>query len=153
MNPSETAANSDPSIDALLDRINKIADGNDPDSLPEPSEPSNESTNREKPNSAQLKMLGLTTPDGPQADYYPKAPEDLYEAGVSESMLEELVCKYLLAKGEASQRDITSQINRRPANRLSCAQSPALTTIGIGHCDRWIDNTKITIGYITDTGI
>ena len=118
MNASNTASDSaNPSIDALLDRINKLADGGNPPTpveTPVPSDqpsstPENAETTGQDVDPARLNMLGLPTESAPSS-FTPMAPTDQYESGISETMVEELICKYLLAKGEASQRDITSQV-------------------------------------------
>lgn len=43
-------------------------------------------------------------------DFVPYAPKTVEEAKISNSAIEELICKYLLARGECSIRDITAQV-------------------------------------------
>jgi hypothetical protein len=42
--------------------------------------------------------------------FFPVEPRTIEESKVSDTMMEELICKYLLAKGEASIRAISNQI-------------------------------------------
>jgi len=42
--------------------------------------------------------------------FVPKEPTSFAEAGISSASVEELVCKFLLARGEASIRDISNQV-------------------------------------------
>lgn len=42
--------------------------------------------------------------------FIPREPETLYETGLTETLLEELILRYLLARGEASGRHISDQI-------------------------------------------
>ena len=91
-------------IDELLARINNLASG-----------------------SAGLKTGGTGGPVSPAAsmqesvrpreknrdqngDFFPEEPGSLAESGVSASMMEELICKFLIAKGESSIRGISNQI-------------------------------------------
>lgn len=88
----ETPTDSPANIDALLNRINGLATGDeapasDPNDLKQP--------------------LEHRAPDG---SFFPKEPRALRESRVSTAMMEELICKFLMAKGEASIRDISNQI-------------------------------------------
>ncbi len=89
----ETPTDSPANIDALLNRINGLAGGaedapaSDPNDLKQP--------------------LEHRAPDG---SFFPKEPRTLRESRVSTAMMEELICKFLMAKGEASIRDISNQI-------------------------------------------
>jgi hypothetical protein len=91
-------------IDELLARINNLASG-----------------------SAGLKTGGTGGPVSPAAevpesmrpreknrdqngDFFPEEPTSLLDSGVSASMMEELICKFLIAKGESSIRGISNQI-------------------------------------------
>ena len=78
-------------IDALLDQIRNIAKQGDADPGP----------NVEAP---------VRRPIEECAEFIPAAPKSLYQAGVSDSFVEELICKFLLARGETSGRDISDQI-------------------------------------------
>lgn len=82
-------------LDALLNRINGL------------------SNNAEL---AQSASVGAG-PDAMYSDenkgdtvFTPLAPANFMESGISEAMTEELICKYLLAIGESSVRQITNQI-------------------------------------------
>ena len=85
MVPTSTATSTE-SIDALLDRIRKITHDNEPI----PAEP-------ELSESASTEFL-------------PLAPKSLQLAGLTETVVEELICKFLLAAGEASGREIAEQV-------------------------------------------
>src|SRR5690606_38215786 len=43
-------------------------------------------------------------------DFFPHAPKTVEEAKINNSAIEELICKYLLARGECTIRDTTQQI-------------------------------------------
>ena len=45
-----------------------------------------------------------------EGNFFPREPKTLASAKLSGAMLEELICKYLLAKGEASMRAISTQV-------------------------------------------
>jgi predicted ATPase with chaperone activity len=83
-----TTQDNSTTINALLDQIRNIA----------------KEGLEETPPSAQ--------PSDPVSlgEFIPKAPKSLYHAGVSDTFVEELICKYLLAKGETSGREIAEQI-------------------------------------------
>lgn len=76
----------DANIDALLNRINGLAS---PEAAA-PTGPSNE-------------------PDA-QDEFIPHAPTGFHDAGISAAICEELICKYLLAIGEASIRKTATQV-------------------------------------------
>ena len=103
--PTQTADGSQQNIDALLDRINTLASGGTVESTP-PSTP---------PSPAPAAQTSPAAPVAPREsadvnEFFPQEPNTLAESKVSESMMEELICKFLLAKGEASIRDISNQI-------------------------------------------
>ena len=91
--PQATANSSGESIDALLDRINGLVNG---------EEPRNDSPTTETPVSNPA--------EAEDGDFYPPEPRTLAESKVSEAMMEELICKFLLARGESSIRAISKQI-------------------------------------------
>ncbi len=103
LNPVPSAASTaDAKLDDLLNRINGLTKT--------PAEHQNSA-------SASVSVPVLTTSskleipsDGEAPDFMPLAPKSLREAGVSEAMMEELCCKFLMAKGEASIREISDQI-------------------------------------------
>ncbi len=100
---TDSTPKTEENIDQLLARINGLA-GGEPAPASVPSEPesstsfSNESTFEPAKNESS---------DG---SYYPQEPKTLADSKVSTSMMEELICKFLLAKGEASIRKISEQI-------------------------------------------
>ena len=90
----ETPANTpqgDANIDALLNRINGLAGGSAPAQATAP------------PPAPEVQL-------SKDMCFIPQTPRNFQEAGISEAMTEELVCKYLLAVGEASVRQITNQV-------------------------------------------
>lgn len=87
--------NTEDKLDALLNRINGLASG-DLKSRPVARQPSD-----------TVPYANETPGD---TVFTPRAPHNFMEAGISEALLEELVCKYLLAIGEASVRQITNQV-------------------------------------------
>jgi predicted ATPase with chaperone activity len=90
------SGNSDLAIDALLNRLNGLAGSSS-------QVPANGSGNLAPVRREEAKP---PVPD----DFWPKEPTTLSESKVSESMLEELVIKFLMAKGESSIREISNQI-------------------------------------------
>ena len=80
-------------LDALLDRINGLGGGSDNKG----DQPANTAQPTSEP--------GETT--GP---FFPRAPMNVQELGISETSVEELITKFLMAKGESSIREIAEQI-------------------------------------------
>ena len=91
---------SEKNIDELLARINTLAAGGTVDP---PASSSSVMTG------GGPAISGSADQDSPD-EFFPHEPNTLAESEVSESMMEELICKFLLAKGEASIRDISNQI-------------------------------------------
>lgn len=95
MNQSTTAQSvaesSENKLDALLDRINGLTD-----------EATNETT------APTARALADTVPaDG---KFFPFAPQSVVDLGISETSIEELVTKFLMAQGEATIRGIAEQV-------------------------------------------
>jgi hypothetical protein len=59
---------------------------------------------------AELQPISPTVQPVDKNDYYPVEPKSFREAKVTESMIEELILKYLLTRGDATGRDISDQI-------------------------------------------
>ena len=80
-------------LDALLQRVNDMAAGRDtkPDDVPDTTSPAD---GRDEP------------PDA----FIPVEPESFFEAGLTDSEVEALILKYLVARGDASGRDIAEQV-------------------------------------------
>ena len=96
-----TTDSSTDSIDAMLDRINGLATGQvDPQTAEAATAPKAEAA------AAPAPPATSTKPD----EFFPAEPKTLQESGNSISMVEELVCKFLLARGEATIRAISNQI-------------------------------------------
>ena len=84
-------------LDSLLDRINVIADSGGGE---------NETINQES-------QASIDTEPAEDLEFYgflPKVPNNFREAGISDTVVEELIIKFLLAVGEASGRAITEQV-------------------------------------------
>ena len=81
---------SEKNIDELLDRLNGIS-GSD----------------KVQPDPVDNGERSFVDSEG---NFFPSEPRNWQEAGVSESVIEELVSKYLLAVGEATIRSISSQV-------------------------------------------
>ncbi|MFK7767285.1 MAG: AAA family ATPase [Mariniblastus sp.] len=92
-NKTESPAN----IDALLDRINGLTGAGG----------SSDSSASMNPVDDLKQPLVHQAPDG---SFMPAEPRTLHESRVSSAMMEELICKFLMAKGEASIRAISNQI-------------------------------------------
>ncbi len=91
----------EPDLDALLDRINGLA------SNPEALRNEVESYCSEPVAHSPTGKLDADSSDQP---FFPQAPCSFREAGISEAAVEELICKFLLAQGEASVRAISDQV-------------------------------------------
>lgn len=81
----------DDKLDALLSRINAIA-------------------TRDEAADADEELSKPRPLPHDEAPFTPRAPQTLEETGISEAMMEELICKFLLAHGNASVREITKQV-------------------------------------------
>ena len=95
----------DEAVTALLDRINQMADGQNPDEEASPEQSPGPSQGRSPV------AMGDSTADLVEEDaFVPIEPETLQEAGIAESEVEALILKFLLGRGEATGRDVTNQI-------------------------------------------
>ncbi len=83
----------DPKLEALLERINSMAGQTPADTA-----------------AAATATGTATVPERLRNNFVPTEPETIREAGLSESEVEALVLKYLLARGDASGREIADQI-------------------------------------------
>lgn len=99
--PATAAESATDNIDELLERINGLAGPGKPGMGARP-------TSTEGPRS-EISAAATKSNDHDET-FFPVEPSSLAEARISESIVEELVCKYLLAKGEASIRAVTDQI-------------------------------------------
>ena len=88
--PTESSENK---LDQLLDRINGLADDTQ---TPTPSSALPAQSTEEE-----------STDDG---TFFPEAPRTVQELGISETSVEELVTKFLMAEGESSIRGIAEQV-------------------------------------------
>lgn len=87
--------------------------------IPVPTPVPNPAANPEQPQSPGPQSTGPQS-TGPKERYVltanteepfiPREPDTLYETGLTETLLEELILRYLLARGEASGRHISDQI-------------------------------------------
>ncbi|MEL7500420.1 MAG: AAA family ATPase [Planctomycetota bacterium] len=90
-------------IDDLLDRINGMVSGEVPIAPAEPEPEPPRSEVRSTPTTSQIE-------EELDGEFFPREPKSLHESRVSISMIEELICKFLLARGESSIRGISNQI-------------------------------------------
>ena len=98
--PSENNVFSDETkMERLLERLRSISEGSGEASSPQ-----------ENSSSAVSPLVASSSRIVAETTFLPTAPRTFLEAGVSEAFVEELICKYLLANGEASLRQIASQI-------------------------------------------
>ncbi len=102
------ASGSTENIDELLARINGLTSG---------AAGANSGSMSGRPTPSPIASIMksesavLTRPSqGPDGSFLPTEPRTLAESKVSESMMEELICKFLMAKGEATIRAISDQI-------------------------------------------
>ena len=84
---STNAENHDARLDELLHRLQGL-------------------TGKEAP----IKAAEPLPPGIKEGEFFPKAPKTFYEARISEPMVEELIFKFLLARGEATIRQISDQV-------------------------------------------
>lgn len=91
-------------IDELLARINGMTAGGGVGAKP--------GSTAGLPTKMPVSPTDLARSEPPETieAFLPSEPRTLAESAVSEAMMEELICKYLLAKGEASIRGISDQI-------------------------------------------
>ncbi|MFT5299819.1 MAG: hypothetical protein ACI87E_000466 [Mariniblastus sp.] len=104
------AATPTENIDELLARINGLTAG-----APFTTEPpsSSRAISASSPIASLMKNQTEASPDANRAEdgsYFPAEPTSQLGSSVSDSMMEELICKFLLAKGEATIRSISDQI-------------------------------------------
>ncbi|MCH2183224.1 MAG: AAA family ATPase [Mariniblastus sp.] len=86
---------SDQKIDELLAQLNR---------------PTGENGQRSAADVLQQVPAGREPGRAEAGGFFPKAPRAMREAGVTDALIEELICKYLLAQGEASIRMIADQV-------------------------------------------
>ena len=100
-----SAENSAPaeSIDQILDRINGLASGN-PSVVAQQTE-----APKPKPVAKQVKETEELAQDDSNT-FWPDEPQSIKASGVSSTLVEELILKYLLACGEATIRAIATQV-------------------------------------------
>lgn len=101
---SPQSQGSNESIDDLLARINGMVAGN---SEPEPTTPPLQNN---KPVVDEPIEAVDDRAEGDVNKFWPEEPKSLAASRVSASMLEELTCKFLLARGEATIREIANQV-------------------------------------------
>jgi hypothetical protein len=92
---TDVSSSPDAKLESLLQRINGLVES-------PRAEPSNKGS---APTAAPAALRKEAT-----TEFVPQAPRSFPEAGIAESSVEEIVCKYLLSKGEATGRDISEQV-------------------------------------------
>lgn len=122
-NPQQTDPSADNGdLEQLLKRIDGLITGNEPapsDSSAQPAPPpkpapSSDATPPPAPkaqpsSSAAESRIGILTGSRDEP-FVPREPTTLAEAGLSESLVEELIMRFLLGRGEASGRRIADQV-------------------------------------------
>ena len=96
---------SNESIDELLARINGMAVGAPAIAVDEPA-PEQKATLLVEESAEEVNQRAASDPN----TFWPDEPASLKEAKVSGAVVEELILKFLLARGEASIREIATQI-------------------------------------------
>ena len=96
---------SNESIDQLLDRINGMAGAS-----PRAAEVQQATTPAPQPKVVEESSKLDERARLDQNTFWPEEPRSIAESGTSASMMEELIIKYLLARGEATIRDIAAQV-------------------------------------------
>jgi len=154
----------DVSIDAMLDRINRMAAGETVPPIPEaPAEapvqrPAAPSTPVPAPPLAPSQLVTAAAPpakpvatasNGDVNTFVPPEPTTISELGVSETVIEEIACKFLLAKGEASMRQISDQLGV-PFNVIETIVTRLKNDQYLGYIDQAAMNDYIC--RLTDRG-
>ncbi|MDA7925168.1 AAA family ATPase, partial [Mariniblastus sp.] len=96
--------NPNASIEEMLERINGIT-GKATESKSEPD--SGVFSNLKLPNGAPIETANNRDANG---EFFPFEPTTLEDSKVSESMLEQLICKFLMARGEVTVRQMSEQV-------------------------------------------
>ncbi len=96
--------NGDDKLNDLLSRINQLTSGSSAPSLATPQ------TSSEEPQAEQESSAKDAPRKSGDEKFFPHEPASIREAGLTESEVEGLVLKYLLARGDASGREIADQI-------------------------------------------
>lgn len=101
----ESGANQGAQLDELLQRINSLAAhvGNGPppsEPLVAPTPQAQSTSPPQAPAPPTVAGAQLAKDDGPAEPFVPPEPQSLQQAGLNESEVEELILKYLLARGE-----------------------------------------------------
>ncbi len=91
--PSVASESTENKLDALLDRINGLTDDQPSSSDAQNNQDSDEHSE--------------TSADG---KFFPRAPRSVADLGISETSVEELITKYLMAQGESTIRGIADQV-------------------------------------------
>lgn len=96
--------NPNASIEEMLERINAITT-----KVGESKSQSDSGifSDLELPNGAPIEMSNDHDSNG---EFFPFDPETLADSKVSESMLEQLLCKFLMARGEVTVRQMSEQV-------------------------------------------
>jgi hypothetical protein len=105
----------DISIDAMLDRINRMAAGEELEPIAPAGNPPRQAAPITRDAESVSAAAPIATPSASQdvagdTDFVPPEPQTQAETNISGSLVEELICKFLLAKGEASIRSISDQL-------------------------------------------
>ena len=101
-----SAQPADLSIDQMLDRINGLTNPGQTSAAPAGAVAGAASV---APPKSKLEPAPSLQPSTEEA-FFPKEPSSYQEAGISESIVEELLLKYLMAQGEISVREASDQV-------------------------------------------
>ncbi|MFN9417067.1 MAG: AAA family ATPase [Pirellula sp.] len=151
MQPSSTNANPIPSqsssLEQALERINRLAAQNNLASPQAPPHAKIQETLRPRSDSPTSKLFKIT-PD-PNEPIIPNAPESLEQAGLNGSIVEEIVMRFLLNRGEAHGRAVAEQI-RLPFHLVE----PTLTKLKAQQLSCYLGSTAANdyIHALTDAG-
>ncbi|MEZ6092914.1 MAG: AAA family ATPase [Pirellulaceae bacterium] len=129
--PSATQANQkdDAKLDELLARLQSLT-GNGP---------------AHAPVSAPVEEVTIDT----ETTFVPRSPKTFDEAGINDSMLEELISKFLLARGEATMRSISQQV-RLPFSLVEPVVSRMKQEQSLGYAGQAAANDYLC--RLTETG-
>ena len=101
-------SDTDSKLDGLLKRINHLTRQTDGNSLE--SHYSSEAELPSEPAPTDSFSVDALLATDREADFIPQEPRSWQRAGITEAEVEQLVLKFLLARGEATGRDVSDQI-------------------------------------------
>lgn len=143
--PSTTSPTS--SLEQALERINRLAAQNAPVSPLAPLQPKSPDSPRPAANQPSSNFFKIT--NDPNEPIIPNAPESLEQAGLNGLIVEEIIMRFLLNRGEAHGKAIADQL-RLPFRLIE----PTLTKLKAQQLSGYLGSTAANdyIHALTDAG-